>query len=186
MAGGAGWIDSKNADRSPLCFCPPALRPIPALSADPIVKGPEHGALVIVGGGKVGADILGRMFDLAGGKDAPLVVIPTANGAGRVPGRLVGAEDVQGLRCDEHHRCCTRRIERSPIPRRSCVRLRRRRSSGSSEAGSGGWSTPMPTRGRSARSSACSSATVWSPGRRPARRSCRRTWSAARAKTTSS
>ena len=43
------------------------------------------------------------MFELAGGKDAPLVVIPTANGAGRLSGRLVRAEDVQGLRRDEHH-----------------------------------------------------------------------------------
>ena len=59
----------------------PALAGLPGLSADPVVKGPEKGTLVIVGGGKVGADILGRMFELAGGKDAPLVVIPTANGA---------------------------------------------------------------------------------------------------------
>ena len=52
---------------------------------EPVVKGPEHGALVIVGGGKVGHDILGRMFELGGGKDAPLVVIPTANGADNYP-----------------------------------------------------------------------------------------------------
>src|SRR3954462_2732187 len=58
---------------------------LPALEAEPIVKGPEKGALVIVGGGKVGADILGRMFELAGGKDAPLVVIPTASGADDYP-----------------------------------------------------------------------------------------------------
>jgi cyanophycinase len=56
-----------------------------AVTADPVVKGPERGALVIVGGGKVGPDILGRLFDLAGGKDAPLVVIPTANGADDYP-----------------------------------------------------------------------------------------------------
>ncbi len=49
------------------------------------MKGPAHGALVIVGGGKVGTDILTRMFDLAGGKDAPLVVIPTASGAEDYP-----------------------------------------------------------------------------------------------------
>jgi cyanophycinase len=63
----------------------PALPAFPALAADPIVKGPEKGALVIVGGGKVGNDILGRMFELAGGKDAPLVVIPTASGAEDYP-----------------------------------------------------------------------------------------------------
>ena len=49
--------------------------------AEPIVKGPEHGALVIVGGGRVGPEILTRFFDLAGGRDQPLVVVPTAGGA---------------------------------------------------------------------------------------------------------
>ena len=49
--------------------------------AAPVVKGPEHGALVIVGGGRVGPEILTRFFDLAGGRDTPLVVIPTAAGA---------------------------------------------------------------------------------------------------------
>jgi cyanophycinase len=53
--------------------------------AEPIVKGPEKGALVIVGGGKVGDEILGRMFALGGGKDAALVVIPTASGAEGYP-----------------------------------------------------------------------------------------------------
>jgi cyanophycinase len=56
-----------------------------ALSADPAVTGPAHGALVIVGGGRVGPEILTRFFDLAGGRDAPLVVIPTANGAESYP-----------------------------------------------------------------------------------------------------
>jgi hypothetical protein len=59
--------------------------------AEPVVKGPERGALVIVGGGKVGPDILGRLFDLAGGKDAPLIVIPTANGADDYPADWPGS-----------------------------------------------------------------------------------------------
>ena len=58
---------------------------------------------MIVGGGRVGTDILTRFFDLAGGRDAPLVVIPTANGADVYPDRLVGPADVQGLRRHEHH-----------------------------------------------------------------------------------
>ena len=58
-----------------------ALPALPALRAEPTVRGPEHGALVIVGGGRVGPEILTRFFDLAGGRDQPLVVIPTANGA---------------------------------------------------------------------------------------------------------
>ena len=62
---------------TPLVF---ALAVVALVAARPAVKGPERGALVIVGGGKVGSEILGRLFALAGGKDAPLVVIPTAGG----------------------------------------------------------------------------------------------------------
>jgi cyanophycinase len=43
--------------------------------------GPSKGTLVIVGGGKVGPEITQKLFELAGGKDAPIVVIPTADGA---------------------------------------------------------------------------------------------------------
>jgi len=67
---------------TPLVF---ALAVVALVAAEPAVKGPERGALVIVGGGKVGSDILGRLFDLAGGKDAPLVVIPTAGGQDEYP-----------------------------------------------------------------------------------------------------
>jgi cyanophycinase len=65
----------------PALSAPPAYPVLSALFAEPVVKGPEHGALVIVGGGRVGPEILTRFFDLAGGRDAPLVVIPTAGGA---------------------------------------------------------------------------------------------------------
>ncbi len=40
--------------------------------------GPAHGALVIVGGGKLGPEIVQRFIQLAGGVDAPMVFIPTA------------------------------------------------------------------------------------------------------------
>jgi cyanophycinase len=63
----------------------PALPAPSVLAAGPVVTGPAHGALVIVGGGKVGNEILTRMFDLAGGKDVPMVVIPTASGAEDYP-----------------------------------------------------------------------------------------------------
>jgi cyanophycinase len=43
--------------------------------------GPENGALVIVGGGNVGKEIINRFIELAGGLDAPIVVIPTAGGS---------------------------------------------------------------------------------------------------------
>jgi len=44
-------------------------------------RGPENGSLVIVGGGMRDLDILREFAELAGGSDAPVVVIPTAGGA---------------------------------------------------------------------------------------------------------
>ena len=44
-------------------------------------RGPERGALVIVGGGMRDPQILERFMQLAGGNDAPIVVISTAGGA---------------------------------------------------------------------------------------------------------
>lgn len=41
--------------------------------------GPERGTLLIVGGGAMGPEIVNRFIDLAGGMDAPIVVIPTAS-----------------------------------------------------------------------------------------------------------
>jgi cyanophycinase len=80
--GGTSWIGSRGRllVLGSVLFLP-ALPALPALSAGPIVTGPAHGALVIVGGGRVGNEILTRMFDLAGGTDVPMVVIPTATGA---------------------------------------------------------------------------------------------------------
>ena len=43
--------------------------------------GPESGSLVIVGGGMRDLDILREFAELAGGSDAPVVVIPTAGGS---------------------------------------------------------------------------------------------------------
>lgn len=43
--------------------------------------GPEKGTLLIVGGGSLSDNIYQRVIDLAGGSDAPIVVIPTADGA---------------------------------------------------------------------------------------------------------
>jgi len=78
------------SDLCALCGLPgllrlPGLPGLRGLSAAPAVKGPDDGALVIVGGGRVGPEILTRFFDLAGGRDTPLVVIPTANGAESYP-----------------------------------------------------------------------------------------------------
>ena len=40
--------------------------------------GPSRGHLVIVGGGQLTPDIVGRFIELGGGKDAPMVFVPTA------------------------------------------------------------------------------------------------------------
>jgi len=85
----------RNACVALLTLCAvslPGLFGLPDLRAAPVVTGPPHGALVIVGGGRVGVEILTRLFDLGGGRHAPLVVIPTANGAESYP------EDWPGLK----------------------------------------------------------------------------------------
>ncbi|HEX9109510.1 MAG TPA: cyanophycinase, partial [Longimicrobiales bacterium] len=43
--------------------------------------GPAHGALLVVGGGMLGPEILERFIELAGGPDARIVIITTAAGA---------------------------------------------------------------------------------------------------------
>lgn len=43
-------------------------------------RGPESGSLVLLGGGFQVAEIYERIVNLAGGADAPIVVIPTARG----------------------------------------------------------------------------------------------------------
>lgn len=48
--------------------------------AAPMAQGPEKGTLIIAGGGALGPEIVGRFIALAGGKDAEIVVIPTAGG----------------------------------------------------------------------------------------------------------
>jgi cyanophycinase len=46
-----------------------------------LTRGPEKGSLVIVGGAMRDTAIVDRFIELAGGKDAPIVVIPTASGS---------------------------------------------------------------------------------------------------------
>jgi cyanophycinase len=50
--------------------------------------GPAAGSLVVVGGGVIGPEILGRFIELAGGPAAPIVFVPTANGLDTQPAKL--------------------------------------------------------------------------------------------------
>lgn len=59
------------------------------------VTGPERGALVIAGGGRLGPEVLGRFIELAGGPDAPIVVIPTAGGEEAYAGDWEGLETLR-------------------------------------------------------------------------------------------
>src|SRR5688500_8548738 len=61
--------------------CSPS--PTPNSVARPMastVVSPERGSLVVVGGGRVGPEIVNEFIRLAGGKQAAFVVIPTAGG----------------------------------------------------------------------------------------------------------
>ena len=49
-------------------------------AVDYATAGPDSGSLVIVGGGMKDSAIINRFISLAGGVDAPLIVIPTASG----------------------------------------------------------------------------------------------------------
>lgn len=49
-----------------------------------LTRGPEKGSLVIVGGAMRDTVIVDRFIELAGGKDAPIVVVPTASGSGEM------------------------------------------------------------------------------------------------------
>jgi cyanophycinase len=62
-----------------------------AVQENPATKvGPARGALMIVGGGSM-AGLWPAFLELAGGKDAEIVVIPTANETVTAEDRVVGA-----------------------------------------------------------------------------------------------
>lgn len=86
MSRSARWVGGTARRRLPpalllalVAGCAP--RPVVEGPVPPAeVRGPERGALVIAGGGRLGPEIWGRFLELAGGPNAPIVVIPTAGG----------------------------------------------------------------------------------------------------------
>jgi cyanophycinase len=68
--------------------------PPPSPSPGPPRFGPAHGTLVIVGGGLKSEAILRRFVDLAGGPEAPVVMIPTAGESDEIADY---AEDLRDL-----------------------------------------------------------------------------------------
>ena len=64
-----------------LSLCLSAAIAISVVAQKPAkVEGPKKGTLFIVGGGRMSDDLVDRFIELAGGKDSPVVVIPTAAG----------------------------------------------------------------------------------------------------------
>jgi cyanophycinase len=60
--------------------------------------GPAHGTLVIVGGGALaGTGIREKFVSLAGGADAPIVIVPTAGGNRNAKGELIAYKDDEVL-----------------------------------------------------------------------------------------
>jgi cyanophycinase-like exopeptidase len=53
-----------------------------SISLSAAVHGPDKGTLVIVGGNMQDPAIVKRFIDIAGGPDAPIVIIPTTTGRG--------------------------------------------------------------------------------------------------------
>ena len=64
----------------PVCFALAAALLYIPVQMEAQTTGPSSGSLVIVGGAMRDPGILQRFLDLAGGGDAPIVVIPTAGG----------------------------------------------------------------------------------------------------------
>ena len=58
-----------------------AQKPATSMAEAALVKGPEKGTLFIVGGGRLSDRLIHKFIELAGGVEAPIVVIPTAGGA---------------------------------------------------------------------------------------------------------
>ncbi len=67
--------------------------------------GPRSGTLIVAGGGRLGPEIMNRFIDIAGGKNARIVIIPTAGDdetfpedwSGFVPFREAGVQNVKIL-----------------------------------------------------------------------------------------
>lgn len=57
--------------------------------------GPAHGSVIVVGGGAIGPEIYQRFIELAGGPDAPIVVVPTAGGDSVYPADWIGIRALQ-------------------------------------------------------------------------------------------
>jgi cyanophycinase len=68
----------------------------PAAAGDAAV-GPQSGTLIVAGGGRLGPEIIGRFIELAGGRAARVVIIPTASEQDTFPADWAGLEPFRSL-----------------------------------------------------------------------------------------
>lgn len=66
-------------------------------AASHVRVGPPNGSLVVVGGGNMGPEILRRFVELAGGPEAPIVVIPTAGEDSVYPANWSGLNGLKAV-----------------------------------------------------------------------------------------
>ena len=77
-----------------MAICAAAL-PLATAAAQPPKVGPAHGAVLVVGGGALGPEVLGRFIELAGGPDALIVDVPTAGGDSVYPADWAGTRSLK-------------------------------------------------------------------------------------------
>ena len=109
-----------------IALVPALLLAVPCAAAE---VGPDNGVLVIVGGA-AGPEILKLFAELAGGPDAPLVVIPTANGnppyddlheAARFFREQAGVNDVVVIHTDDREEADSEDLRRADRTRPGSV-----------------------------------------------------------------
>src|SRR5205823_8782054 len=72
-----------------------ALFPLAALDAQSPKVGPPRGTVLVVGGGSLGPEVLGKFIELAGGPDALIVDVPTAGGDSVYPADWPGTRSLK-------------------------------------------------------------------------------------------
>ena len=65
------------------------------LAAQTTKVGPSHGTVLVVGGGSLGPEVLGKFIELAGGPDAVIIDVPTAGGDSLYPADWLGTRSLK-------------------------------------------------------------------------------------------
>ena len=78
-----------------LAACAALAIPTAALTAQTTKVGPAHGTVLVVGGGSLGPEVLGKFIELAGGPDAVIIDVPTAGGDSVYPADWQGTRSLR-------------------------------------------------------------------------------------------